>query len=91
MEHTKDGRSKEEKFSQLLLKSVQDLSKRIEEMGQRISNSSKGKGVQGDFQIGEGTGTSQHQVAPHTTMLVVPYTSPRSTILKFLALGTGGQ
>ena len=40
MEDAKDGRSKEEKFAQLLLKSVHDLSKRIEEMGQRISNSS---------------------------------------------------
>ena len=51
MDDAKDGRRKEEEFAQLLLESVQDLSKRIEEMGQRIINSSKGKGVQGDFQI----------------------------------------
>ena len=33
MENAKYGRSKEEDFDQLLLKSVQDLSMRIEEMG----------------------------------------------------------
>ena len=91
MGDVKEGRSKEEEFSHLLLKLVQYLSKRIEEMGQKNNNGSKGKGVQGDFQVGERSDTLQHQVAPHITMPRVPYTPARSTIPTFMVSGIGGQ
>ena len=38
MEHIEDGRNEEKEFAHLLLKLIQDLSNRIEEMCYRLSN-----------------------------------------------------
>ena len=62
-----EERDEGREFAQLLLKSVHDLAKRIEEMGQKIGGDSKQKGIQGEFQIGEGFDTSHDSPDPHTT------------------------
>ena len=85
-----EERDEGKEFAQLLLKSVQELTKRIEDMGQKIGGDNKQKEIQGEFQIGEGSGTSHHLTSPHTGQQVVPCTPPRSTITTFLASGEGG-
>ena len=47
-------------FGELLFKSVQDLSRRIEEMGQRFTAESRQRETPRGFHIGEGSGTSHH-------------------------------
>lgn len=86
-----DKREEEKEFYELLLKAVQDLSRNIEGMGQRNGNGNKGKGVQGDFHYGEGSGTSQRRATLHSNMPLIQNTPPRSTIPTFLQFGAGGQ
>ena len=47
-------------FGELLLKSVQDLSRRIEEMGQRFIAESRQRVTPRGFHVGEGSSTSHH-------------------------------
>ena len=49
------------RFGKMLLKSVQDLSRQIEVMGQRFTAiEARQRETPRDFQIGEGSGTSHH-------------------------------
>ena len=47
-------------FGQLLLKSVQELSRRIEEMGQKFTADQRQRETPRGFHIGEGSDTSHH-------------------------------
>ena len=54
-----DDRNADKEFGELLLKSIQDLSRRIEEMGQRFTIESQRETLRG-FHVGEGSTTSHH-------------------------------
>lgn len=89
-ENLNDRVSKEEEFSQHLLKAIHDLSRGNDEVRQQNNSNNKGKGVQGDVHLGEGLGTSHHQATNPTNVPHVFSTPPRSTIPTFLASGAGG-
>ena len=76
-------------FGQLLLKSVQELSRRIEEMGQKFTTDQRQRETPRGFHIGEGSNTSHHLQEQLTTQQVVSLTPPRSTMPTFLTTGTG--
>ena len=76
-------------FGELLLKSVQDLSRRIEEMGQRFTVESKQCETPRGFHTGEGSGTSHHLQEHLTAQQMASHTLPRSTMPTFLAANTG--
>ena len=78
-----------EEFSELLLKSVRDLSRQIEEMGQRFIAESRQREAPRVFHIGEGLGTSHHLQEHLTAQQMASDTPPRSTMPTFLATDTG--
>ena len=78
-------------FDELLLKSVQDLSRRIEEMGQRFTAKSRQRETPRGFHIGEGSGTSHHLQEHLTVQHMASHTPPRSTMPTFLAADTGAR
>ena len=47
-------------FEELLLKSVQELSRMIEEMGQKFTANQRQRGTPWGFHTGEGSDTSHH-------------------------------
>ena len=55
-----EERDAEKEFGELLLKSMQDLSRRTEEMGQRFTTESRQRETLRGFHIGEGSSTSHH-------------------------------
>ena len=55
-----EERDARKEFGELLLKSMQDLSRQIEEMGQRFTAESRQRETPRGFHIGEGSGTSHH-------------------------------
>ena len=77
-------------FGDMLIKSVQDLSRQIEEMGQRFTVAeSRQCETPGDFHIGEGSGTSHHLQGNYATQHVASHTPPCSTMPTFLVADTG--
>ena len=75
-------------FGELLLKSVQDLSRQIEEMGQRFTAKSRQRETPRGFHIGEGSGTSHHLQEHLTAQQMASHKPPRSTMPTFLAADT---
>lgn len=84
-----DKRSKVEEFAQHVLKAVQDFSKGITALRQQNCSNNKGKGIQGELQIGEVSSTSHHQGGHGSNTPLIPSTPPRSTIPTFIASGAG--
>ena len=84
-------RNADKEFGKLLLKSVQDLSKRIEEMGQRLIVESRPRETPRVFHIGEGLGTSHHLPEHPTAQQVALHTPPHSTMPTFLAADIGAK
>ena len=84
-----EERDVEKEFGKLLLKSVQDLSRRIEEMGQSFTTESRQRETPRGFHIGEGSSTSPHLQEHITAQQMASHTPPRSTIPTFLAVDTG--
>ena len=87
------------KFADMLLKSVQDLSRQIEVMGQRFTAvEARQRESPRVFQVGEGSGASHHlqeQCATQrdTTQQVASHAPIRSTMPTFLGadMGAGAQ
>ena len=84
-EEREDGKE----FASLLLKSMEELTKRIEEMGWKIVKDNKQWEIPREFQIREGSDTSHHPPEPNIAQQLVPRTPPRSTMPTFLASGVG--
>ena len=76
-------------FSELLLKSVQDLSRRIEEMGQRFTAESRQHETPRGFHIIEGSSTSHHFQEHLIVQQVASHTPPCSTMPIVLTADTG--
>ena len=57
----------EKEFGNLLLRSVQELSKKIEEMGQKIAGENRQRETPRGFHIEEGSDTSHHTQEKNTT------------------------
>ena len=83
------------KFADMLLKSVHDLSRQIEVMGQRFTTvEARQRESPRVFQVGEGSGASQHlpehgATQRDTTQQVASHAPIRSTIPTFLGADTG--
>ena len=78
------------KFGEMLLKSVRDLSRQIEVMGQRfIAVEARQRETPRGFQIGEGSGTSHHLQEHDATQHMASPAPTRSTMPTFLAADTG--
>ena len=59
-EPTAEERDEGKEFGNLLLKSVQELLRRIEEMGQKFAADNRQRETPRGFHIGEGYSTSHH-------------------------------
>ena len=78
------------RFGEMLLKSVQDLSRQIETMGQRfIAVEARQRETPRGFQIGEGSSTSHHMQEREATPLMASHAPTRSTMPTFLGADTG--
>ena len=78
------------KFGEMLLKSVQDLSRPIEVMEQRFTAvEARQRETPRGFQIGEGSGTSHHLHEHDATQHMASHAPTRSTMPTFLAADTG--
>eukprot|EP00253_Pinus_taeda_P003165 PITA_03165 len=79
------------RFADRLLKSVQDLSRQIEVMGQRFTAvEARERESPRVFQVGEGSGTSHHLPEQHgTAQQVASHAPTRSTMPTFLGADTG--
>ena len=89
-DNVEDRGSREEEFAQHLLKAMQDLSKGIKELRQQNCSNNRGKGIQGEFQIGGGFDNSHYQGVHGPNAPLIPSTPSRSTIPTFIAFGVGG-
>ena len=76
-------------FGELLLKSVQELSRRIKEMGQKLTVDQRQRETSRGFHTGEGSSTSHHLQERFTVQQMASLTPPRSTMPMFIATGTG--
>ena len=76
-------------FGEPLLKSVQDLSKRIDEMGQKLTAEPRQRETPRGFYTGEGSGTSHHLQEHIIAQQMASHTPPRSTMPTFLVAATG--
>lgn len=76
-------------FGELLLKSVQELLRRIEEMGQKFTADQRQRETPRGFHTGEGSDSSHHLQEHLTARHMASLTPPRSTMPTFLAIGTG--
>jgi len=78
------------RFGEILLKSVQDLSRQIEVMGQRFTAvEARQRATPRGFQIGEGSGTS-HPLPEHdATQHMASHTPTHSTMPTFLGADIG--
>ena len=82
-----EGKDARKEFAELL-KSVQDLSKRIEEMGQKLTTDPRQHETPRGFYTGEGSGKSHHLQEHLTAQQMASHTPPRSTMPTFLAADT---
>ena len=82
------------RFGEILLKSLQDLSRHMETVGQRLTTLEvRQRETPRGFQIGEGSGTSHHLPEHDATQHMASHTPTRSTMPTFLGadIGAGAQ
>ena len=78
------------RFGKMLLKSVQDLSRQIEVMGQRFTAvEARQRETPRGFQIGKGSITSYHLHEHDSTQHMISHTPTRPTMPTFLGADTG--
>ena len=78
------------RYREMLLKSIQDLSRQMETMGQRFAAvEARQRETPRGFQIGEGSSTSHHMPERETTPLMASHAPTRSTMPTFLRADTG--
>ena len=76
-------------FGEALLKSMEDLARQIEVMGQRFTAiEARQRETPSGFQIGEGSGTSHHMQEHDATQHMESHAPTRSTMPTFLAADT---
>ena len=77
-------------FGEALLKSVQDLARQIEVMGQRFTVvEARQRETPTGFQVGEGSGTSHHLQEQIATPHQASHAPTRATMPTFLSADTG--
>ena len=78
------------RYRETLLKTVQDLSRQMETMGQRIATIEvRQREAPRGFQTGEGSGTSHHMPEREAIPLMASHAPTRSTMPTFLRADTG--